>query len=154
MNTQHQTASTTPDDADGIAAMAYVDGELEPAARSQFEERMRTEPSLVHAVAEQRALNILARRIAPLEPADVEWNKLRLEPWYRGARGLGWMLLIAGALVSLALTVFGVATNEGLEISTRVLILVSLLGFLLLFLTVLVRRLRTYELDPYRHVER
>ena len=49
---------------------------------------------------------------------------------------------------------FGVATNDSLSAPTRVGILGALLGFLLLFLTVAARRLRTLPLDPYRHVER
>lgn len=154
MNMQDTAKGATPDDADAMVAMAYVDGELDAQARAGFEERMRSDPALARAVAEHRALNVLARRTAPLEPADVEWGRLRLSPWYRSSRVLGWALLVIGTLASLAWTVWAVATNESLDVSTRVLILGSLLGFLLLFLTVLVRRLRTYELDPYLHVER
>ena len=67
---------------------------------------------------------------------------------------LGWLLVIVGSLATLALTVYGVATNESLTPLMRILILSSLLGVLLLFLSVLMRRLRTLPLDPYRHVER
>jgi len=141
-------------EADEVLAMAYVDGELDPSARLSFEERLATEPALGRAVAEQRALAVLARRTAPREPADHEWDRLRIEPWYRGMLSGGWLLVIVGTAVSLALAAWGVATNDELDVATRAAILGSLIGFVLLFLTVLVRRLRTYELDPYRHVER
>ncbi|MEC8496395.1 MAG: hypothetical protein VXZ39_15815, partial [Planctomycetota bacterium] len=91
---------------------------------------------------------------APKEPQDHEWERLRLNPLFVGTRSSGWALLALGSVTTLALTVFGVATNESLSIPTRVGILGALLGFLLLFLTVAARRLRTMPLDPYRHVER
>lgn len=141
-------------EADEVLAMAYVDGELDPSARASFEERLAAEPALGLAVAEQRALAVLARRTAPREPADHEWSRLQLEPWYRGMLSGGWLLVIIGTAISLALTIWGVATNDELDVVTRGAILGSLVGFILLFLTVLIRRLRTYELDPYRHVER
>lgn len=151
------TTSTGPGHAaaeDEMLAMAYADGELAPETRLAFETRMRAEPALARLVAEHRALEVLARKVAPPEPQDHEWERLRLSPFFRGSRALGWTLLILGSLLTLALTVWGVSTNEAIPIPTRILILGMLLGFLLLFVTVAARRLRTFDLDPYNNVER
>lgn len=139
---------------DELLAMAFADGELSPEERLAFEQRMVHEESLARLVAEHLALDVLARRVAPKEPQDHEWERLRLNPLFIGSRSSGWVLLVLGSVATLALTVFGVATNESLSAPTRVGILGALLGFLLLFLTVAARRLRTLPLDPYRHVER
>lgn len=139
---------------DELLSMAYADGELSPEERLEFEKRLGDEPALARHVAEYLALDVISRRVAPPEPQDHEWARLQLEPLFAGTMSTGWKLVIAGSLATLALTVFGVATNEGLSIFTRLAILTALLGFVLLFLTVLIRRLRTFELDPYRHVER
>lgn len=139
---------------DELLAMAFADGELSPEERLAFEQRMVHEESLARLVAEHMALDVLARRVAPKEPQDHEWERLRLNPLFIGSRSSGWVLLVLGSVATLALTVFGVATNESLSAPTRVGILGALLGFLLLFLTVAARRLRTLPLDPYRHVER
>ncbi|MEC7232555.1 MAG: hypothetical protein VXW31_06430 [Planctomycetota bacterium] len=139
---------------DELLAMAFADGELSPEERLAFEQRMVREEGLARLVSEHMALDVLARRVAPKEPQDHEWERLRLNPLFVGTRSSGWALLALGSVTTLALTVFGVATNESLSIPTRVGILGALLGFLLLFLTVAARRLRTLPLDPYRHVER
>lgn len=137
-----------------LLAMAYADGEMTPEESLRFESRMEAEPRLVHQVAEHHALDVLARRIAPREPADYDWAALQLDPLYQGTVGAGWFLLIAATALSFALAVWAVATNEGISYLHRGLILSSLLGFTLLFLTVLWRRIRAIPLDPYRHVER
>lgn len=144
-------ASPSPDE---LLAMAFADGELSPEERLAFEKRLTKEEALGILVAEHMALDVLARRVAPREPQDFEWARLQLDPVYKTSVSLGWMLVIVGSLATLALTVYGVATNESLTPLTRVFILSALLGFLLLFLSVLMRRLRTLPLDPYRHVER
>lgn len=155
---QKQSGAAPPTEAapseDELLAMAYADGELEPEGRLSFEKRLGVEPNLSKLVAEHLALDVIARRIAPSEPQDHEWARLKLEPLYSNTLTLGWLLVIVGSIATLALTVFGVATNEGLSMLTRLVILSSLLGFVLLFLSVLMRRLRTLPLDPYRHVER
>lgn len=143
-----------PPSSDELLAMAFADGELSAEERLSFEQRMVHEEQLGRLVAEHMALDVLARRVAPKEPQDHEWERLRLNPLFSGSRSTGWFLLVLGSVLTLALTVFGVATNESLSAPMRVGILGALLGLLLLFITVAARRLRTLPLDPYRHVER
>lgn len=137
-----------------LLAMAYADGEMSPEEAVRFETRMEVEPQLVHRVAEHHALDVIARRVAPPEPADYDWTVLQLDPVFRGTVGAGWILLIVATAASFALAVWGVATNEGISYVNRGLILSSLLGFTLLFLSVVWRRMRAIPLDPYRHIQR
>ncbi len=157
MNAQNTHSANAPDaepSEEELLAMAYADGEMSPEEAVSFEARMEAEPRLVHRVAEHHALDVLARRITPPEPADRDWAALQLDPLYRGTVGVGWILLIVATAISFALAVWAVATNEGISYIHRGLILSSLLGFTLLFLSVLWRRIRAIPLDPYRHVER
>ena len=157
MNAQNQHSTSDADvepTAEELLAMAYADGEMTPEESLRFEGRMEAEPDLVHRVAEHHALDVLARRKAPMEPADRDWAALQLDPLYQGTVGAGWFLLIAATAISFALAVWAVATNDGISYLHRGLILSSLLGFTLLFLTVVWRRIRAIPLDPYRHVER
>lgn len=134
--------------------MAYADGELSREEAVAFETRMESEPGLVHLVAENHALDVLARRVAPREPADHDWAELRNDPAFKATVGAGWVLLTIAGLVSLALVVWAIATNAAISPAGRSVILGSLGGLLLLFLSVLWRRVRAFPLDPYRHVER
>lgn len=151
---QANEGADKPPTEDELLAMAYADGELSGEDVVKFEVRLESEPGLVHLVAEHHALDVLSRRVAPPEPADFEWKRLRGEPVFRASVSLGWSLVILASAISFVLAVWGVSTNESLTILERSLILGMLAGFVMLFLTVLWRRLRTYPLDPYRHVER
>ena len=139
--------------ADQLQAMAYVDGELEPDERSAFEARLSKEPALGREVAELRRLELLARRMAPPEPADYEWQRLARDTIQRGGTGLGFALLIVGAagLVGGGLATF-LMSDESL--TTKALVSALALGILALFGTTLRARLRVLPYDPYTQVER
>ena len=65
----------------------------------------------------------------------------------------GWVLLIGGALLSIALGVylFVVSSVGPLE---KVAVGAVVLGVLLLFATVVAERYREWRVDPYRDVQR
>lgn len=140
--------------ADELLAMAYADGELSGPARAAFEARMAREPSLAREVAEVRALEVLARRLAPPEPADFEWRRLEADPLHRGSTGLGWVALTFGCLGLALLACWRVLSSDAISALERGFLASALLGVLLLFVATLRGRLRTLALDPYRNVER
>ena len=65
---------------DELLAMAYVDGELAPDAAAEFEGRLADEAHLGLHVAEFKKLELMARQLAPPEPADHEWLRLGRDP--------------------------------------------------------------------------
>lgn len=148
------TGDAPPPSEDELLAMAYADGELQREEAVQFETRMENEPHLVHLVAEHHALDVLARRVAPPEPADRDWADLKKDPAFKATVGAGWMLVVIGASMSLLLGIWAVATNHSISPIGRSVILGSLVGFGLLFASVAWRRARSFPLDPYRHIER
>ncbi len=138
---------------DELLAMAYVDGELAPDARAEFETRLGASPELRREVSELKELELCARAAAPREPLEHEWDALAREPLQRGALGLGWMLLALGLL---GLTGFGLLQlfRSDAPLALKLFSAALGLGAALLFATVLRARLRTMHLDPYRKVQR
>lgn len=140
-----------------LEAMAYSDGELSPAERAAFERRMTAEPALARRVAEYRALELVAREMAPPEPADYEWERLELDPLYRAGTRLGNALVIAGGglfLIAFLLSVTGIGPGT---FGARLFAIAAgslLSGLVLLLLTTVQSRLRTLPYDPYRKVKR
>ena len=134
--------------------MAFVDGELEPAAHAAFAARLATKPTLAREVAELRGLAIAAREMAPPEPADHEWQRLRGEDAHRLGLGLGISALFVGGLVLVGWAVLWVRQSEALPGPVRWALYLIIFGGTVLFLTVLRARLRTLPLDPYTHVRR
>jgi len=144
----------TPPTRDELLAMAYVDGELEESARVEFVGRMAREPALAREVAELQGLELIARRMAPPEPADTEWARIESELVHRGGTWLGFALLLVGVLGPLIWGVVGIARSDELGLAAKLLLASGLAGIALLFLLVLRARLRTLPFDPYTKIQR
>ncbi|MEW6072609.1 MAG: hypothetical protein AB1726_08475 [Planctomycetota bacterium] len=145
-----QDRDPTPDE---LLAMAYVDGELPPAERAEFAARLLREPALARDVAALQRLAVIARRMAPPEPADQEWARLEKGLLHRGGMGIGFAAVLAGGIGLAGWAAWRLAASE-LGLAPKILLFLLLGGFLLLFLVVLRNRRRTLPYDPYTGVER
>lgn len=147
------TAPETEPTRDELLAMAYVDGELDEAARVEFDARLRAEPALLREVSELRQFGVIARQVAPPEPMDYEWERLDKEVLYGGSQRLGLFLI---ALAAAGFALLGVITiwASSLEPVPKFLVGALLLGLSLVFLATLRGRLRTLPHDPYTEVRR
>lgn len=139
---------------DELEAMAYVDGELDPARRSAFEERLNTERSLALEVAELERLAVLARQVTPPEPMDSEWRRLAADPVQRAGLPLGFLASALGAIGLFLWGIVAILVDPSLELLPKIFLTLLLLGLLLVFLLVARARLRTLPFDPYRDVQR
>jgi len=136
-----------------LQAMAYVDGELDGDERRAFEARMSAEPALGREVAELRGLALMARGMAPPEPTDHEWERLRSGAVHQVGSRLGLFGLGSGALALLALALWSLLSGEAsLPLKLAVSALAS--GALILFAVVLRSRLAQLPYDPYTKVQR
>lgn len=136
-----------------LTAMAYVDGELDPAARRAFEERLPGSPELRREVSELQRLAVLSRQVAGPEPMDFEWRALADDPLHSNATRVGYAALALGALGMFLVALIGVVRSDAAAL-VKVLLVSGALGFALLLFTSVRARLRTLPHDPYRHVQR
>lgn len=138
---------------DQLLAMAYVDGELAPAMRAEFETRLAASAELRREVGALKELELLARAAAPKEPLDHEWEALARDPAQRGALGLGWALLVLGAAGGIAYGAITLLTSDA-PLWAKLTFAALSSGLALLLGATLRARLRTAHLDPYRKVQR
>ena len=140
----------TPDE---LLAMAYVDGELDRAAREELERRLALEPVLRREVADLQRLALIARRSTPPEPMDHEWRALEREWVHAGGSRLGAGLIGAGALGGALWLGYELLVSAA-PLPAKLAGAALLLGVLVHFLVSLRARLRTLPFDPYTEVER
>jgi anti-sigma factor RsiW len=134
--------------------MAYVDDELAADARVELERRMAGEPALTAQVSAYRKLEVLARQVAPDEPADHEWKRLEREGTQRAGLGVGWALFVGGALFFYGWLGLELATDDELDLVPKLAIAALVGGFTLLLGMTLRARLRNLPHDPYTEVKR
>ncbi|MDA1265572.1 MAG: hypothetical protein O2816_10885 [Planctomycetota bacterium] len=139
---------------DELLAMAYVDGELSAEDRDSVEARMPSEPDLARQVSHYQALELLARQMAPPEPADHEWARLEGDLLHSSGSKVGWFLFAAGGLGLAGYGVYGLATAGSLNPVPRACLLCLVAGVGILLGTTLRARLRIMPYDPYRKVQR
>jgi len=138
---------------DELLAMAYADGELAGDARLAFEARLAREPDLRREVAELQGLAVLARQLAPAEPAELEWQSLAAGWQQRAGTQVGLGLALAGALL-LAAGLLGWILWSTLPVALKAGAAAIGLGLAVLLLVALRARRRLAPLDPYTKVKR
>ena len=88
------------------------------------------------------------------EPSEAEWSNVMAGFTFKATRGLGWLLWIGAALVLVGYGIYAFATDDTVKAFERVAVLALLLGVVLVFLTVLAERLKSYGHDKYKDVEK
>lgn len=131
--------------------MRYLDGELSPEERREFEARLERSTELQRELALFRGLHedLSGIRLKGNGPHRSVWSAVHR----RLTRPMGWILIVVGVLAWMAHAsyVFVTApapTWEKLATSAVVI------GVLLLFASVIHERWRELATDPYRDVER
>lgn len=142
-----------PPSADELLAMAYADGELDPAQHAQFEARLRREPTLAAEVAAQRRIAVVARDFAPPEPMDYEWERISRSRLTRVGLWLAWFMIAVGGLGSILFGEFELLESNAHPLF-KILVTLLVSGVILLFSLTLRARLRTRKFDPYTEVKR
>ena len=120
--------------------MAYVDDEMDPEQRADFQQRLADEPELAAEAAEFQELMDVHRTMAVIEPTEQEMR-------------LGWVLLMSGLVVLLAEGIYLlVASSVGWHVKGAALSV--LLGGAVLLLNTIRLKIRTSRFDRYRGVMR
>lgn len=131
----------------------YLDGELSQGQEQRVRVHLEDCPEC-RAMAEE--LNRLKEVTMTTEfrvPDDTQWDET---PRGRGSgffRNFGWLILVAWIVGTLGYGLFQMATDTD-ELFEVVIVFGAWLGFGLVFLSVLIDRLKTRKTDRYRRVEK
>ncbi|MEM8932220.1 MAG: hypothetical protein AAGE94_13650 [Acidobacteriota bacterium] len=131
----------------------YLDGQLSHRDMQRVRLYLENDPDSRRLIREMQALRETALATPFEAPDDDAWPELPRTRVSRWTRSVGWLLMIAWLVVvtSLALWRFLSSTGDPLEI----FLVLGLPGaFVLLFVSVLLDRLKTLSADRYRDVHR
>jgi len=131
----------------------YLDGELTQADEQLVRIHLEDCDSCRNRFEAMKGTREVTMSTRFVVPRDDQWKELPRTPGSALARGLGWVLLIVWFMVMLAYGLWQFLTGpDGLF--EKLLVFGVLTGLGLLFLSVLMDRIRAARTDRYREVER
>ena len=137
-----------------IQLMAYLDGEMNPQERTQYERVLMQSPELQRRLAQFQKLQSIVRRVRIPEPKPELWDEFPRRNTEKWLHISGWVLFVVGALiVAIASQYFLWMTND---IPCCLKIGFSLLGagLVLLLVSVHLRRRKEGKTDRYKEIVR
>ncbi len=131
----------------------YVDGELTQAEEQRVRVYLEDHPAARAQVEEMQRLRTATLGTGFHFPGDTQWSELPRGKASSLARTLGWAALVASSLSVVGSGFWYLATSPH-GLLPKLVGLGAVSGFLLLFLSVLIDRLRTLGSDRYRRVQK
>jgi len=141
-----------------IFISGYLDDELDPQERAEFERELAKNPSLAKELADMKSIQEVTGSMKLKDFPDQIWERYWDDTYNRLERNIGWfffsigaMILMAGGLYKLALSLLD---DAGEPLWIRLAIGIGCSGLGILFISVLRERLFMRQRDPYREVKR
>ena len=146
-------ADRCPASFDETLVSGHLDGELTQAAEQRVRIHLEDCEHCRALIGDLRTLREAAMNTDFHRPDDSQWDERPKTGLSLAARGTGWLVAIIWAVVfaAFALWQFWQGSENLME---RFLVFGGLSALVLLFLSVLLDRLRTAQTDPYREVEK
>lgn len=133
-----------------VMISGYLDGELSPEDRSDLEQHL--EGCLVcrreFDTMQRLAVGTTAMFAREAPPEDL-WDGFVNGVYNRLERQSGWLVLIVGALLLSAYGAYHFLTDDWANALIKALIAAPVIGFVILFVSVLRQRLRAARTDRY-----
>lgn len=138
--------------------MAVLDGEAGDAGREKLERLLASDPALQAEYEELAGVKELTMNHPPKDPGDALWKDYWAGVYRRLERGLGWILLSAGAIPLLLYGGWEFAsdwlTDESIPLWLRVAGGTMGAGMIILFVSVLRETLFFHKHERYKDIER
>lgn len=139
-------------------AAGYVDGELTPEEKREFESMMAEHPELRDDVNSFQKISDLTRRVSFEELPDPIWEAYGASLYRRAERALGWILLSVGAMLVLGFTARGFwgqfFMNSSEPLILRIAIGALSVGAIVLIVSKLRETLFAHKRERYRKVQK
>jgi uncharacterized membrane protein len=137
----------------GELLSGYIDGELTQQERQRVQVHVESCDECRRIEGELRELRGKVGKARLSEYGEDKWREMMDDTTVQASRGIGWILLIGGALALATIAVFAFLTDPGIEGHMKVIIVAIYGGLAALFISVLRQRLIERKSDKYKDVE-
>jgi hypothetical protein len=138
--------------------MGALDGELDDADQVEFERLLGRDSDLQTEWKRLNELKEVTSTMALRSPPEEVWETYWTSVYHRFERGVGWVLLSLGAIVSLSYGLWQFAkelmADATIPLFMKGAILAVIVGGVILFVSVVREKWFVYRSDPYKDVQR
>lgn len=132
----------------------YLDDELTQADFQRVDVHLRSCTQCRATLEEMKQLqNAVAHSQSASELDQERWERIMNDMPTRASRGIGWTLLISGALTLVGIGIWEFAIDNDVPLHIKLAVGGVIFGLLFLFLSVLRQRLVSYKTDRYKEVQ-
>ena len=141
------------DSFDETLLSGYLDGELTQSEDQRVRIYLEDHPEARRLLEEMTTVRETTRSTRFEVPEDLQWDEHPRGPLSRLTRGFGWLLIVAWLLGVGGYGLWQLLTSPE-HLLEKLLVVGSVAGFALLFLSVLLDRLRDMKTDRYRRIRK
>jgi hypothetical protein len=138
--------------------MGALDGELDDADQVEFERLLGRDSDLQTEWKRLNELKEVTSTMALRSPPEEVWETYWTSVYHRFERGVGWVLLSLGAIVSLSYGLWRFArelmADTTIPLFMKGAIVAVIVGGVILFVSVVREKWFVYRSDPYKDVQR
>ena len=134
--------------------MGLIDRELEPDEARRVNDHLLRCAGCREEYEQLRMASKNIEAVSFVEPSDEALATLWNRPYSRSAKNSGIILVLAGWLALIIYGMYEFFTDKSEATIPKVATAAVLTGFIILLISVIRDRLKTYKTDPYKEVER
>ena len=138
--------------------MRALDGELGEADQAELQRLLRAEPSLQAEWKRLNRLKEVTSTMALRSPPEEVWETYWTSVYHRFERGVGWVLLSLGVIVSLSYGLWQLAkelmADATIPTFIKGAVLAMIVGGAILFVSVVREKWFVNRSDPYKDIQR
>lgn len=130
----------------------FLDEELTQQERQKVSLHLETCAQCQQMLALLQKARQAAQTMDIQSPTKEEWSLMQSRILENTSRGVGWIILVVWSVFTVGYGLFHYAVSPTEPLIEKILVFGVFLGFALLFLSVLMQRLREHKTDRYRGV--
>jgi predicted anti-sigma-YlaC factor YlaD len=134
--------------------MAALDGEISPSQLAELESHLAGCEECRRELAKLTEVTHLLGRIELPRPSEEDMMSYWPSVYARIERGMGWGLLVIGAVIWIGYGVYAFVTDPGVGALTKLLVALPIVGVLVLLLSVIRERYHVSKTERYKEVQR
>ncbi len=132
----------------------YLDNELTQGDQQRVEVHLRECDKCRQILDDMTRLQgVISQTQSRPSLPEERWDQIMNDLPSRASQGLGWILLIAGAVTLLGLAIWEFAIDDQVTLPVKLAVAGVWFGLLFLFMSVLRQRLLSWKTDKYKDVK-